>query len=186
MGGFGSGRGYRCHSKTTTDDVKSIDVRQLRKWGYLPKSREYHRYKTILYWTRRDQETGSIDCEVRQDCLILSFQYRRAPNSWGPSEQVVWFNRTICNYGGERFWFLCPHCKVRVALLYFLDSRFLCRHCYNCLIHRSGRTTRTACIVKPERSGSAWEPQAVYWCPFCTNRKGCTRPPLNVCANANV
>jgi len=41
------------------------------------------------------------------------------------------FSRTACNYGGERLWFLCPHCGKRVAVLYGVDARFLCRHCYN-------------------------------------------------------
>ena len=36
MGGFGSGRWYRYNKKTTTDDVKRIDVRFLRKIGCLP------------------------------------------------------------------------------------------------------------------------------------------------------
>jgi hypothetical protein len=33
-------------------------------------------------------------------------------------------------HGGERLWFLCPHCGKRVAVLYGSGARFLCRHCY--------------------------------------------------------
>ncbi len=42
---------------------------------------------------------------------------------------------TACNYGGVRYWFICPmernglYCKKRVGILYNLSSQFCCRHC---------------------------------------------------------
>ena len=46
---------------------------------------------------------------------------------------------TPCNFGGKRYWFICPlvidkkPCKRRVAMLYLPPGRqyFGCRHCYN-------------------------------------------------------
>ena len=44
--------------------------------------------------------------------------------------------RTPCNYGGSRHWFLCPMCQDRRAILYFDDDAFGCRRClrlgYSC------------------------------------------------------
>jgi hypothetical protein len=37
---------------------------------------------------------------------------------------------TVPNYGGRRYWFLCPHCGRRVRYLYS-GRLFLCRTCHN-------------------------------------------------------
>jgi len=39
----------------------------------------------------------------------------------------IYFDRTPCNYGGERVWFMCPNCDRRCAVLYGND--FVCRGC---------------------------------------------------------
>ena len=36
--------------------------------------------------------------------------------------------RTTCHYGGHRYWFFCPQCGVRVAVIYLTDSPG-CRWC---------------------------------------------------------
>jgi len=42
----------------------------------------------------------------------------------------IFIDRTTCNYGGTRTWFLCPACNARKAILYCASKRFLCRQCY--------------------------------------------------------
>lgn len=41
--------------------------------------------------------------------------------------------RTPCDFGGFRYWFVCPGrgCGRRVSKLYGLGRYFLCRHCHN-------------------------------------------------------
>ena len=48
---------------------------------------------------------------------------------------------TVPNYGGKRYWFICPGCKRRVGVLYIIeyDDIFKCRDCYN-LIYQSSAT----------------------------------------------
>lgn len=48
---------------------------------------------------------------------------------------------TIPNYGGKRYWFICPGCKRRVGVLYKPEHGdiFKCRDCYN-LIYQSSAT----------------------------------------------
>ncbi len=43
------------------------------------------------------------------------------------------FTSTPCNYGGKRYWFLCPVCGKRVGKLYLLpEGRYYeCRTCYS-------------------------------------------------------
>lgn len=49
--------------------------------------------------------------------------------------------RTIANFGGIRYWFICPYCKRRVGTLYKPKNeiRFKCRHCHN-LTYKSTQT----------------------------------------------
>ena len=48
---------------------------------------------------------------------------------------------TPCNFGGVRYWFGCPHCGRRVAVLYLApgDVYFRCRHCNNLSYHSRNR-----------------------------------------------
>ncbi len=39
--------------------------------------------------------------------------------------------KTKCNFGGYRYWFLCPICRKRAKKLYFNADYFLCRKCLN-------------------------------------------------------
>jgi hypothetical protein len=58
-----------------------------------------------MSWTRGDQETGSVDYQVREDRLLLWFRYQWDSGPWEHVEQVVSFDRTRCNCGGERIRF---------------------------------------------------------------------------------
>jgi len=53
--------------------------------------------------------------------------------------------RTLCNFGGFRWWFICPQCWKRVAVLYRPPRRtfFLCRHCHE-LTYESCQEHRTS------------------------------------------
>src|SRR5258705_8687713 len=48
-------------------------------------------------------------------------------------EQEIHLARTFPNYGGVRWWFVCPKCSQRVALLHrpSYTHYFFCRHCYD-------------------------------------------------------
>ena len=126
MGGVGSGTWYRWDRKTTAEEVNRIDIRYLRQRGLLCPSG----VRRSMSWSCGDQETGSIGFWVEQDRVLLSYRYRFGSEEWKDIEESIWFDRTPCHYGGERLWFLCPNCSARVALLYGLGPRFLCRHCY--------------------------------------------------------
>jgi hypothetical protein len=59
-------------------------------------------------------------------------------------KQTIRLSSTLLNYGGVRWWFICPECSRRVAHLH-LPSRafyFRCRHCYN-LTYESAQASRS-------------------------------------------
>ena len=73
MGGYGSGN--RWNSKTTTESQHRIDIRWLKKQGYL-------RPDTMgtLSWSWRDKQTGSIGYRMEADRMV-SVSTMLAPDS---------------------------------------------------------------------------------------------------------
>ncbi len=124
MGGPGSGGWDRWDKRTTTEEIKRIDIRYLKKHGLLSPGRR------SLSWSSGGKPSGYIQYTMRSDCMMLDFKFRRNGGEWEPVKQTINFDETNCNYGNTRKWFLCPHCNKRVAILYGEDKLFLCRHCY--------------------------------------------------------
>lgn len=46
-------------------------------------------------------------------------------------DQSVRIEATSCHFGGHRYWFLCPECSKRIAVIYELNGQYLCRHCHS-------------------------------------------------------
>ena len=48
-------------------------------------------------------------------------------------DYIVYLDSTPCNYGGKRWWFLCPKCHRRCRVLYLAPgfTYFICRICGN-------------------------------------------------------
>jgi hypothetical protein len=125
MGGYGSGRWFSYGGKTTTENQHRIDIRWLKKQGNLHPGN-----RGSISWSQGDTKTGSIGYRIEKDRMILNYRHRAHGGEWEPVEQAISFDRTPCNYGGTRTWFLCPRCLKRVAVLYGAGKYFFCRHCY--------------------------------------------------------
>lgn len=123
MGGYGSGKRSGFKNKTTTDEVNRIDIRFMRKQGFL---KPYT--SGVLQWTCRGVTRGSILFSSFEDHLRLSYRFKDK-GDWQSVEQRIDYDKTPCHFGGDRFWFCCPSCNKRVALLYGQGSEFLCRLC---------------------------------------------------------
>ena len=137
-----SGNWYRYGSKATTESQIRIDIRWLKKQGYLHPGVE-----SALSWTCRGKQAGTICFRMEVDCMILNYRQRPSNGEWEPVSQTIAFGRTFCNYGGHRTWFLCKNCGRRVALLYGAGKYFLCRHCYN-LTYSSQQENRSERLMR--------------------------------------
>ena len=91
-----------------------------------------------MRWSRAGRETGSIRCVVignhKAERVILTYRHRSGPGGeWKEVREPVPLTWTVCNFGGERPWFVCSGagCVRRVAVLYGPGKHFLCRHCYD-------------------------------------------------------
>ena len=171
MGGYGSGN--RWDSKTTTESQYWLDIRWLKKQGLLLPST-----MGLLSWSCRDKKIGTIVYIMEADRMVLIYRYRPHGGEWEPVEQAISFDRTPCNYGGFRTWFLCPHCRRRVALIYGAGKYFLCRHCYNLTYASQQEDEATRLIRKArkirERLGASndlmepilLKPKNMHWATF--------------------
>ena len=108
MGGLGSGNRYRWSTKTTVEESYRIDIRWMRKQGLL---RTW--ISGGLNWTRRGEPSGNIRYLIEPDAIRFIYRYQYAGQEWQDVDIRVNFDRTPCNYGGTRSWFICPSCGRR-------------------------------------------------------------------------
>ena len=174
MGGFGSGRYYRSSSRTTCEETRRIDIRYLRKQGML-------RPNTTgsLSWNTGGEPSGRINYTMYKNTMILNFRWQQyGDDEWESVEQVIWFDRTPCYYGGERKWFLCPECDSRVGILYGRDVLFLCRNCYrlpyasqgeDCLSRMNRKFDKISNKLEADEytvTDDLWKPKHMHWRTF--------------------
>jgi hypothetical protein len=131
VGGFGSGRsGW---GKRKADSCLAVDVRALRKLGYL------HQPGALTGFELRAAAGNCLaTCLVRiGDGYIRvawGVRYRNGDKDreWQCKGCQVALVQTPCNFGGLRHWFICPNwqCGRRVTTVYIVDGEPGCRHCH--------------------------------------------------------
>lgn len=146
MGGYGSGSYMRFGSKSTCEAQYRIDIRCLKKIGVLSNSWG----SGILVWKSRGKRSGSIRYRREDSRLMLMYRTQRRGSDWRDITQQIWLDQTPCNYGGHRYWFLCPDCGKRVGVLYGAGIRFLCRHCHS-LAYASQNETASDRLLRKTR-----------------------------------
>jgi len=123
---------YYYSKKDTVNNYNSISIKFLKQHkqlvGYCSGG---------IRWTRGGEKAGSVSYEVdimRPGDGYIRFKYTTTIRATGEKidqDYKVRLVSTKCNYGGQRWWFICNYCKRRVGVLYIGDSEFACRHCYN-------------------------------------------------------
>ena len=104
MGGPGSGNWYRWDKKTSCEEVNRIDIRVMKKNGWLEPG-----WRRRMSWNCGGEPSGDISYQVDVNGITLSYRSRtHSGDEWNDIEERVWFDRTPCNYGGHRLWFRCP------------------------------------------------------------------------------
>jgi Zn-finger protein len=126
MGGLGSGRPSSSFAHDKTDDYRSIDIRRLKRDGYLKPYLSYN-----WQWTRNNEVFASVQVKTEPDKVILTYKHRGYGKDWKNESYPVYIDWTDCHLGGKRPWFLCPAvgCGSRVAILYG-GGIFACRKCH--------------------------------------------------------
>jgi hypothetical protein len=156
MGGPGSGNRWRYGAKSTTEDYRTLDVRRWAREGILSPG-----HRASWKWTRNGEVMASIQTRSEYDRVILIYRRRSGDGKWKDEQYPVRIERTPCNLGGSRHWFICPvvGCGRRVAILYD-GGIFACRRCHGLAYASSredagARSTRRADRL---RARLGWEP----------------------------
>jgi len=156
MGGPGSGNHWYYGAKSTTDDFRALDVRLLAREGMLRPGRS-----GTWNWIQRGETVASIIIRAELDRIILEYRHRSNSEEWVDEKYTVGIERTRCNLGGSRPWFLCPAtgCGRRVAILYG-GSIFACRHCHRLAYASSREDVGDRAIRKADqiRDRLGWKP----------------------------
>lgn len=133
---------YYLDKKDTVEDCRSVSITFLKKHGYLsPQCCQSGRISWKNYY---DEETGSIGITVStfEGESFVRFHYIVTDRNTGDKTDYDYkasLTRTPCNFGGVRYWFICPlslngvFCGRRVAKLYKAPGAvyFGCRYCYD-------------------------------------------------------
>lgn len=120
-------------SKRSTDHMHTLDIRKIARAGLLTPGNNFS-----WSWTRGGRQTASISIFAGGDSVTLDYRVKQPDGTWQPMNYAVRLDRTSCNYGGQRIWWLCPHCSRRVAVLWG-GRKYACRHCHD-LAYESTRT----------------------------------------------
>jgi hypothetical protein len=173
MGGRGSGQYYRGSTRTACGETRRIDIRFMLKRGMLRTNST-----GSLTWSRGNEPMGNIRYAMFYDQMRLDYRCRWYDEEWEDVKQTITIDRTPCNYGGTRKWFLCPNCNKRVAILYQVNTLFLCRHCYrlpyasqseNYLDRMSRKFDKLNKRLEADEyinDGDLWKPKGMHWRTF--------------------
>ncbi|TVQ85207.1 MAG: hypothetical protein EA357_00875 [Micavibrio sp.] len=133
MGGKGSGNWYRWNKKTVIENCRDLDINRMIKLNAIIKEGW-----SSGRWLWSDPDTGErvacvgyeADTRNRADSFLrLHYTLTKQDKKIDYKVPLV---RTKANYGGERFWFLCPVKQKRVSKLYLHPGGdiFASRHAY--------------------------------------------------------
>lgn len=175
MGGYGSGRHLQSPERELTSDYRALDVRRWTREGLLMPGNWFG-----WQWEIDGEKVASIRISVeRQNALRLLYRTRSQGSEWRDMDYKVLLDRTPCNFGGDRTWFLCPakDCGKRVAKLYG-GAVFACRNCHALAYpsQREGASGRAARRCERIRSRLGWgggifdpsgpKPKGMHWKTF--------------------
>jgi len=158
---------YYFNKKDTVEDCRSVSISFLKKHDYL--SENSCRSGRISWTNFYEEETSSIGIVVStfEGEKYVRFYYTVTNRSSGVKtdyDYKVSLNTTLCNFGGVRYWFICPlsrngvYCGRRVAKLYKAPggNYFGCQHCFDLSYEsrnesRFGRIAQLGYVLKLDR-----------------------------------
>ena len=159
------------HPAPLVENRLRFDIRRLIRDGHLD------REPTGLILTIHGGRTGALVSLERSDTTAkITFFYERAGTEHLDDYEVA-LEKTPCPFGYFRFWWRCPGCQRRCAVLYWPD-RLECRVCHG-LVYRSQslsaleRQLRKASAVRRRFGGSGSflepfpiKPKGMHWSTY--------------------
>jgi hypothetical protein len=134
MGGFGSGKSYvkrrkRRGLKLFTSDLPRIDI---------PKMMKDVKETPSCYFVLKN-----IKLKIVEDVIHLEDL-----NKDQRTFSILRIASIPCNYGGFRYFGLCPICQKKVTKLYLFKTMFACRHCLKLAYPSQNETLHLRLLTK--------------------------------------
>ncbi|OGP65758.1 MAG: hypothetical protein A2169_15810 [Deltaproteobacteria bacterium RBG_13_47_9] len=130
---------YYWDKKNTVEDSTKLSIFKLKEFGLLVGC-----CHTRLTWTRslsgHKSSIGIVVNVLGEPYVKLNYSITdRNSGEKTDYDYKVQLTTTPCNFGGVRYWFICPlsrngiYCGRRTGTLYLASGGkyFGCRHCYN-------------------------------------------------------
>jgi len=126
--------------RNTAEQSRPISIFWLKKQGLLD---DDYRAGSIDWTWGFSGEKSSISYAITKNSNNTGFMRLRyyQTDRWNGEKTNLDYNiqlaSTPCNYGGKRYWFICPlstnghYCGRRVGVLYHFGKYWGCRHCGN-------------------------------------------------------
>ncbi len=148
-------------SRMTVEECKSISTKFLNEHHFFDGGVRQGEY----LWSYRGRNTDKMrfavsTCDAEN---YIRFQYKLVNHQTGENIEMDYKVRIVstpCNYGGKRWWFICPlvvnnqNCSRRVGILYLGPGHYFgCRHCLN-LTYRSSKESHTLNPIFEKLKGS--------------------------------
>ncbi len=122
---YGAGRpAYR----PTAESYRSLDIRKMVRTGCI-KPRNWFGWQ---WCNDAGVKVASVSCAVNEyaDQLTVNYGWWRYDESERKEVKLtIWLTSTPCNYGGLRWWFSCPCCQRRAAVLFIMGGALRCVKC---------------------------------------------------------
>lgn len=126
-------------AKSEAEYFNSLSIFWLKKHGYLDGGYKQGGIKWTYGLSGNESSIGFTvitNIEGEEDHIKLQYTYTdRRTDKKEILDYNVGLTTTPCNYGGVRYWFICPlskngqYCGRRVGVLYCVGKYFGCRHC---------------------------------------------------------
>lgn len=125
-------------AKQKAEWSNSLSIFWLKKHGYLDGGWRYGGIKWTYGMSGNESSIGFNVNIGGNEGNYIRLQYTHTDKWSGEKESLdykIRLTTTPCNYGGVRYWFICPlskngqYCGRRVEVVYSIGKWFGCRHC---------------------------------------------------------
>lgn len=164
---YGAGRpAYRPRE----EKYRRLDIRRMIKAGCI----KSHNRFSWQWLSDTGEKVASVMCNVDDEpqCLRVTYNWKNSQvATWQPVDMHICLTSTLCNYGGKRWWFKCPCCARRAAVLYITDGALRCAKCSRLsYASQRGKVTDRAWIrqrkLEAKLGDYGQKPKRMHWETF--------------------
>ncbi len=167
---------YYSNAKEIVENTTKLSIFRLKEFGLLCD----YAAMTLTWKSNLSEHKNSIGILVDTEKLYAKVNYTITDRHSGEKthyDYKISLTTTPCNFGGVRYWFICPlsvngvYCGRRTGMLYLASGGhyFGCRHCYNLSYvsrnesHLLGRIGQLGYLLKVTRQYKELHKQIKRW-----------------------